>query len=58
MKKIKKKPICSHDYNNAIKIENTSGGYLYCPLCDALLDPTEWFFITQMESLGAKFINS
>ncbi len=37
---------CLHDYNNAIQVGSVDH---ICPLCKALLDPLEWFFITQFE---------
>ncbi len=55
-KNIKKKEVCSHDYKNAIKLEIGNNDFI-CPLCDEVLDRTEWFFMTHMESLGVKFID-
>jgi len=54
MKKItNKKPICRHDYTNAVLIGRIDR---MCPLCKELIDPNEWFLITWMESLGAHFV--
>ena len=56
MKKTKRKgPACMHDYKNAIKVGNIDH---ICPLCNELLNPNEWFLITYLESLGAKFIDT
>lgn len=40
------KPICRHDYKNAIQIGNVD---YVCPLCKELLDPFEWFFMNSFE---------
>jgi len=45
-------PKCRHDYKNAIEISE----YLHvCKLCNRQIDPSEYFLITQLESMGAKF---
>lgn len=41
-----KKPVCRHDYKNAVKVGNID--YM-CPLCNKLLDPMEWFFMNSFE---------
>lgn len=54
MRKTKnEKPICRHDYKNAVLIGKIDR---MCPLCKELIDPNEWFLITWMESLGAHFV--
>lgn len=41
---------CWHDYKNAIPVGNVDH---ICPLCKELLDPMEWFFMTQFEFIDA-----
>jgi len=45
------KPICRHDYKNAIQIGNVD---YVCPLCKELLDPLEWFFMNSFEFVEVK----
>jgi len=45
---------CRHDYKNAIEISEYQH---VCKLCNKQIDPSEYFLITQLESMGAKFVD-
>lgn len=38
--------VCKHDYKNATKVGNVD---YQCPLCGAILDPLEWFFMNSFD---------
>jgi len=48
------KSSCWHDCKNSIVADEFTH---ICRLCNEVIDPMHWFFVTQFESMGAKFID-